>query len=76
MQMPEHPWEPKEGEMLVPTVDLADVKAAWKVYRGSTVCQQPSGDRFFCVRASLQPPRAHHCCLSPRINVEIPVSQC
>jgi hypothetical protein len=33
MQMPEHPWEPKEGETLVPTVDPADVKAAWKVYR-------------------------------------------
>jgi hypothetical protein len=29
----ENPWDPKEGETLVPTVDPADVKAAWKVYR-------------------------------------------
>lgn len=28
----ENPWEPKEGEELVPTVDPADVKAAWQLY--------------------------------------------
>jgi hypothetical protein len=26
-------WEPKEGETLTPTVDAADVKAAWQLYR-------------------------------------------
>ena len=29
----ENPWEPKEGEELVPTVDPADLKAAWQLYR-------------------------------------------
>jgi hypothetical protein len=28
----ENPWEPNEGETLVPTVDPADVKTAWQLY--------------------------------------------
>jgi hypothetical protein len=28
----ENPWEPKEGETLVPRVDPADVKTAWQLY--------------------------------------------
>jgi hypothetical protein len=32
MEIQENPWEPKEGEMLAPTVDPADVKAAWQLY--------------------------------------------
>jgi hypothetical protein len=28
----ENPWEPKEAETLVPTVDPADAKTAWQLY--------------------------------------------
>src|SRR5438477_4476618 len=37
MEMPEHPWEPQEGEALVPAVEPADVKAAWQVYHDAEV---------------------------------------
>jgi hypothetical protein len=30
-------WEPEEGETLTPTVDPADVKAAWRLYRDTEV---------------------------------------
>jgi hypothetical protein len=45
-------WEPKNGEELVPTVDPADMHAAWQVYRESE--QRRPGEQIAIGRSVFQ----------------------